>query len=184
MESNFIKSITNVIQGRSIFLIGMMGCGKSSSGPLLAKKLKYKFLDLDLFIENLSKKTIDNIFIEDGEETFRQTETDCLKEIIKIPSMVVSTGGGIIQSSENWGILRQGIVIWIDLNTQVALNRLKDQIHNRPLLQGKDLKKLYSDIFHARVDLYSQADIKVSVNEESIEQVVDMILLELQKTIV
>ena len=98
--------------------------------------------------------------------------------------MVVSTGGGIIQSSENWGILRQGIVIWIDINTQVALNRLKDQINIRPLLKGKDLKKLYSDIFHARLDLYSQADIKVSVNEESIEQVVDMILSELKKTVV
>ena len=63
MESNFIKSITNIIKGRSIFLIGMMGSGKSTTGPKLAKELQYKFIDLDCLIENLAKKPIDQIFL-------------------------------------------------------------------------------------------------------------------------
>ena len=92
MEPNFIKTILNSIKGRSIFLIGMMGSGKSKTGPELAKKLNYKFVDLDTLIENLAKKSIDKIFKEDGENYFSELETKCLKEIIQIPSMIVSTG--------------------------------------------------------------------------------------------
>ena len=184
MESNFIKSITQTIQGRSIFLIGMMASGKSETGPELAKRLSYKFVDLDSCIEAISKKTINNIFIEEGEEQFRKLENSCLKEMIKIPSMVVSTGGGVVLIPENWGILRQGIVIWIDLNTEIALERLRQQKEKRPLLKGKNLNKVYSDIYQSRKALYSQADIRVSINEENVEHVVDKILTELKHKIV
>ena len=184
MESNFIKSITNIIKGRSIFLIGMMGSGKSKTGPKLAKELQYKFIDLDCLIENLAKKPIDQIFLEDGEDSFRQIETNSLKEIIQIPSMVVSTGGGIITRKENWGILRQGIVIWIDLNHEIAIKRLNSQINSRPLLQGENLEKVYYDILNSRKDLYSQADIRVSINEESTDKVTEKILFELKKNII
>tara|TARA_B100000131_G_scaffold158532_1_gene153712 strand:+ start:103 stop:657 length:555 start_codon:yes stop_codon:yes gene_type:complete len=183
MEPNFIKTIINTIQGRSIFLIGMMGSGKSKTGPELAKQLNYKFVDLDTLIENITKKSIDKIFDEDGENYFRELETKCLKEIIQIPSMIVSTGGGVITRKENWGVFRQGIVVWIDLRAEIALKRIKDQRKKRPLLNVKDYKKVYLDILNDRKYLYAQADIKVSINEESTEQVVDKILFQLNKTI-
>ena len=98
--------------------------------------------------------------------------------------MVVSTGGGIITQKENWGILRQGIVIWIDLNHEIAIKRLNSQINSRPLLQGENLEKVYYDILNSRKDLYSQADIRVSINEESADKVTEKILFQLKKNII
>ncbi len=140
MEESIIEKTVKVIKGRSIFLIGMMGCGKSKTGLKLAELLKYKYIDLDSLIEKLAKKSINQIFNDEGEDNFRELETNCLKETIKIPSLVISTGGGIVTKSENWGILRQGIIAWIDLEKDIALERLKNEIEKRPLLQGKSVK--------------------------------------------
>ena len=183
MEENFIDNITHLLRGRSIFLIGMMACGKSKTGPKLAQLLKYKFIDLDSLIETVAKKSISKIFEEDGENNFRVYERQCLQEIIKFPSLVVSTGGGVITKKENWGILRQGIVIWIDLEKKYALERLKNEINNRPLLKGKDIEKNYSEIFKSREDLYKQADLIIKVQNENVEQVAKKIIIELNKSI-
>jgi len=183
MEETFINNITNLLRGRSIFLIGMMACGKSKTGPKLAQLLKYKFIDLDSLIEKVAKKSISKIFEEDGENKFRLYERQCLQEIIKFPSLVVSTGGGVIIKHENWGILRQGIVIWIDLEKKYAIERLKNEINNRPLLKGRDIEKNYSEIFQSREGLYEQADIRVKVENENIEQVAKKIISELHKSI-
>ena len=168
MEQTIIEKTASIIKGRSIFLIGMMGCGKSQTGLKLAELLKYKYVDLDSLIEKLTKKSINQIFIDEGEENFRELETNCLKETIKITSLVISTGGGIVTKSENWGILRQGIVAWIDLDKDIAIERLKNEIEKRPLLQGKNLNDLYMSIFQSRENLYSQADLRIQVNRENI----------------
>ena len=183
MEETFINNITNLLKGRSIFLIGMMACGKSKTGPKLAQLLKYKFIDLDSLIEKVAKKSISKIFEEDGENKFRVYERQCLQEIIKYPSLVVSTGGGVITKNENWGILRQGIVIWIDLEKKYAIERLKNEKNNRPLLQGRDIEKNYSEIFQSRVGLYGQADLRIKVSNENVEQVAKKIINELNKNI-
>ena len=183
MEKTFINNITNLLKGRSIFLIGMMACGKSKTGPKLAQLLKYKFVDLDSLIEKVAKKSILKIFEEDGENKFRVYERQCLKEIIRFPSLVVSTGGGVITKNENWGILRQGVVIWIDLEQKYAIERVKKEINKRPLLKGKDIEKNYSEIFQAREVLYKQADLRIKVKNENIEQVASKIISELHKII-
>ena len=97
-----------------------------------AELLKYKYIDLDSLIEKLAKKSINQIFKDEGEDNFRELEANCLKETIKIPSLVISTGGGIVTKSENWGILRQGIIAWIDLDKDIAIERLKNEIETRP----------------------------------------------------
>ena len=171
MEQTFINRINKLLRGRSIFLIGMMASGKSKTGPKLAQLLKYKFIDVDTLVEKVAKQSIELIFKEEGEDTFRQLETQCLQEIIKIPSTIVSTGGGIILRKENWGILRQGIIVWLDINQEVALGRLKAQNNTRPLLSGKDLKKNYVYILNQRKELYSQADIKIQIENQSIEEI-------------
>ncbi len=171
MEQSIIEKTVDFIKGRNIFLIGMMGCGKSQTGLKLAEFLKYKYVDLDSLIEKLAKKSINQIFKDEGEDNFRALETNCLKETIKIPLLVISTGGGIVIKPQNWGILRQGIIIWIDLDKDIALERLKNEIEKRPLLQGKNLNDLYVKIFQSRENLYSQADIRIKVKKESIEEV-------------
>ena len=86
MDETIINRINNLLCGRSIFLIGMMGSGKSKTGPKLAELLKYKFIDVDNLVEKVSRKPINLIFQEDGEDIFRNLETQCLREIIKVPS--------------------------------------------------------------------------------------------------
>ena len=182
MERNFANGLIKELRGRSIFLIGMMGSGKSSTGPFLAEILKYKYVDLDVLIEKLTKKTIDKVFSEEGEEYFRDLETQCLQEIIKLPSVVVSTGGGVVLKKENWGILRQGIIVWLDINKEIALNRLNSKDNIRPLLKGNlDIK--YEEIFETRKDIYAQADLRVEVNNEGVSNVAKNIINELRKKI-
>tara|TARA_B100000609_G_C16836648_1_gene243350 strand:- start:52 stop:540 length:489 start_codon:yes stop_codon:yes gene_type:complete len=160
-----------------------MACGKSKTGPKLAQLLKYKFIDLDSLIETVAKKSIQKIFEEDGENKFRMYESQCLQEIIKFPSLVVSTGGGVITKKENWGILRQGIIIWIDLEKKFAIERLKKERNNRPLLKARDIETKYSEIFQSRKGLYKQADLRIKVQNENIEQVANKIISELYKII-
>jgi len=182
MERNFTNGLIKELRGRSIFLIGMMGSGKSSTGPVLAEILKYKYVDLDVLIEKLTKKTIDKVFSEEGEEYFRDLETQCLQEIIKLPSVVVSTGGGVVLKKENWGILRQGIIVWLDINKEIALNRLNSKDNIRPLLKGNiDIK--YEEIFETRKDIYAQADLRVEINNEGMKNVAEKILNALKKEI-
>ena len=184
MERNFTNGLIKELRGRSIFLIGMMGSGKSSTGPVLAEILKYKYVDLDVLIEKLTKKTIDKVFSEEGEEYFRDLETQCLQEIIKLPSVVVSTGGGVVLKKENWGILRQGIVIWMDINKDVVLNRLNQSKDNsRPLLKGNNIKKIYEEIFDIRKDIYAQADLRIEIKDEGMKNIAEKILKALQKEI-
>ena len=182
MERNFTNGLIKELRGRSIFLIGMMGSGKSSTGPVLAEILKYKYVDLDVLIEKLTKKTIDKVFSEEGEEYFRDLETQCLQEIIKLPSVVVSTGGGVVLKKENWGILRQGIIVWLDINKEIALNRLNSKDNIRPLLKG-NIDKKYEEILETRKDIYAQADLRVEINNEGVKNVAEKILYTLKKEI-
>ena len=182
MERNFTNGLIKELRGRSIFLIGMMGSGKSSTGPVLAEILKYKYVDLDVLIEKLTKKTIDKVFSEEGEEYFRDLETQCLQEIIKLPSVVVSTGGGVVLKKENWGILRQGIIVWLDINKEIALNRLNSKDNIRPLLKG-NIDSKYEEIFQTRKDIYAQADLRVEINNEGVKNVAEKILNALKKEI-
>ena len=183
MEQLIIEKTIKRIKGRSIYLIGMMGSGKSRTGPKLAELLSYKYIDLDAFIEKCAKKSINQIFKDEGEEDFREIESKCLKETIKIPSLVISTGGGIVTKTENWGILRQGIIIWLDINKDIALKRLKNDIHNRPLLQEKNLDNLYNKILKSRKNLYSQADLIIQVNNDTVDEVSKKIIFAMHKKI-
>ena len=184
MEQSIVEKTIKIMKGRSIFLIGMMASGKSQTGPKLAEILMYKYLDLDNVIEKIVKKTINEIFKDDGEEEFRKLETNCLKETIKIPSLLISTGGGIVTKPENWGILRQGIIIWLDAKHEIVLERLKNDIENRPLLHGKDLEEVYFRIFQSRKNLYSQADIRVEISDEDVEEVAKKIIYAIYKKII
>ena len=184
MEQTIIEKTIKRIKGRSIFLIGMMACGKSKTGPKLSELLGYKYIDLDKLIENIAQKTINEMFKDDGEQEFRKLETNCLRETIKIPSLVISTGGGIVTKPENWGILRQGIIIWIDTKQEVALNRLTNDLENRPLLKREDLSNIYTSIFQSRKNLYAQADLRIEVNNENVDEVAKKIIYAIHKTII
>ena len=93
--------MNDLLKGINVFLIGMMGAGKTTVGGLLASELGYGFCDTDALIEQIAGKTINEIFAEDGEETFRQLETQVLSELSAYQQLIVATGGGIVLKPQN-----------------------------------------------------------------------------------
>ena len=170
------SSLKQILGGRSIYLIGMMGSGKSVTGPILAKELDYIFVDSDVVVEKSAKKSIYEIFQDDGEKQFRDLETQVLKEIAKHYSLVVATGGGVVTRSENWGVLHQGIIVWIDPGRDTLLERLKTDFSNRPLLDQIDPIARFDLLYEERLILYKEADLQISVEHESPEEVVSAII--------
>ena len=174
-QSNYQK-IKERLGGRNLFLIGMMGSGKSQSGPQLAKILKYAFVDMDEVIEKATDQTITNIFEKEGEEAFRDVEKKVLQGISQHHSLVIAAGGGIVTLPENWGILHQGIVIWLDLDINRSIKRLKNDNNKRPLLNSNDLNKTFSDIYEKRKPLYLESDLRIEVEDQSPYEVAMMII--------
>jgi len=162
--------------GRSLYLVGMMGSGKSSTGRPLAEKLGYGFVDSDSVIEQLAGCSIPEIFQRDGEAGFRELETQVLSAISERHSLVVATGGGVVTRSENWGVMHQGIVIWLDVEREQLLKRLEADSTPRPLLQEADPAQALDRILNARRPQYSEADLTVVIEEETPDVVADGIL--------
>ena len=162
--------------GRSLYLVGMMGSGKTSSGRPLAKRLGYGFVDADAVIEQAAGCSIPEIFERDGEAGFRAVESQVLNAISQRHSLVVATGGGVVTQPENWGLLHSGIVIWLDVLPDQLLQRLNADSTVRPLLQTADPEAALNDLLNQRRPLYAEADLTVVINDETPEAVADGIL--------
>ncbi|KAK9812505.1 hypothetical protein WJX73_004738 [Symbiochloris irregularis] len=164
------------LEGTSVYLVGMMGSGKTSTGKLLARMLGYPFLDSDVLIENLSKKSIANIFEEDGERYFRDLETSVLRELMPWKSCIVATGGGAVVSRDNWELMQHAVVVWLHGNAATLTHRtIADGTASRPLLgssaHGGETGGDY-DATHQRINkllteratMYAQADLCVPID--------------------
>ena len=169
------KTLKEKLGGRNIFLIGMMGSGKSQTGPVLAKMINYAFVDTDDVIEKVSKQSISSIFEKDGEKVFRDVEKKVLKEISQHHSLVIATGGGLVTLPENWGILHQGIVIWLDLDLKRSIKRLESDKKRRPLLLGDNLAENFSQIYESRKPIYLESDLRIEVEDQSPYEVATMV---------
>ena len=169
------KTLKEKLGGRNIFLIGMMGSGKSQTGPVLAKMINYAFVDTDDVIEKASKQSISSIFEKDGEKVFRDVEKKVLKEISQHHSLVIATGGGLVTLPENWGILHQGIVIWLDLDLKRSIKRLESDKKRRPLLLGDNLAENFSQIYESRKPIYLESDLRIEVEDQSPYEVATMV---------
>ncbi|MBI35765.1 MAG: shikimate kinase [Flavobacteriales bacterium] len=118
-----------------IFLIGFMGCGKSTLGKKLAKQLGWNFIDLDAFIEKKEGKSISVIFKDHGEDYFRNLETKTLNQLSERSFYIVSCGGGTPCFNNNIEIINQlGMSVYIKLSTDTLYERLKSEKMNRPLI--------------------------------------------------
>ena len=169
------KTLKEKLGGRNIFLIGMMGSGKSQTGPVLAKMINYAFVDTDDVIEKASKQSISSIFEKDGEKVFRDVEKKVLKEISQHHSLVIATGGGLVTLPENWGILHQGIVIWLDLDLKRSIKRLESDQKRRPLLLEDNLAENFSQIYESRKPIYLESDLRIEVEDQSPYEVATMV---------
>ncbi len=140
-------------------LLGFMGCGKSSIGPLLALRLGVSYIDLDALIEKREAKTINEIFLTRGEAAFRELEQALLAEVARMPEpCVLSCGGGIVLSEPNRRALKESFVsVWVDVPLEELLKRLGNERKTRPLLAREDYPERASSLFVERRALYESA---------------------------
>lgn len=145
---------------KNIVLIGMPGCGKTSMGLRLKKRLRRPLLDTDEMIIQREGRNIPQIFAENGEEYFRKVEHACVLEAARGEGQIIATGGGVVLNPENMAALKEtGIVFFLDVTPGSIEKRTK--LHDRPLVQqdGGKLRKLY----HERIGLYRKyADVRLN----------------------
>ena len=169
-------SLKQRLGGRSLYLVGMMGSGKTSTGRPLAEQLGYGFVDADAVIEQAAGCSIPEIFERDGEAGFRALESQVLNAISQRHSLVVATGGGVVTQQENWGLLHSGVVIWLDVVPEQLMQRLKADSTVRPLLQTVDPDAALNTLLNQRRPLYAEADLTVVIDQETPDAVADGIL--------
>jgi len=146
-----------------IYLVGYMGCGKSTIGRKVAEIMGLSFVDLDKYIEERYFKTVPAIFSEEGEEQFREKERISLLEVSQFENVVVGTGGGAPCFFDNMEVMNNnGITVYIAPDTVVLATRLLKSKTVRPLIVGKSPEELISFINNAllkRAPFYEQSKI-------------------------
>jgi shikimate kinase len=170
------QELAQRLQGLNLYLVGMMGAGKSAVGRPLADALGYRFVDADTVLEGAAGRPIPEIFASEGEAAFRQLETAVLGQISGWHSLVVATGGGVVTRPENWGHMRQGVVVWLDAPAEQLLARLGSDPTPRPLLQADDPDSRLRQLLAERQPLYAQADLHVRQRQEQPPQVAQLVL--------
>lgn len=161
---------------KNIVLVGLSGSGKTTIGMILSKKSNYMFTDTDEIIVKLQNRSINEIFAENGEEYFRDLETDVTKEVSKQGNQIISTGGGIVLGQENLtNLSRNGIVFYLKTSVDTLIKRLEGD-SSRPLLKTKDIKKKLENMLNIRGNLYEKADVIIETDKMSAEETSEEIL--------
>ncbi|SHK70481.1 shikimate kinase [Rhodothermus profundi] len=168
-----------------IYLTGFMGCGKSTIGPLLARRLGYTFLDLDALIVQQAGCSIPEIFAAGGEAAFRTLERKALRQTAMMDAYVIATGGGTLVSDDNlaWA-LRNGRVVYLQVSVDELVRRLAPRAAGRPLLQdrygrplrGAALRRRIATLLARRVPWYQRAHHVVAADGLSIAETVEAVL--------
>ncbi len=143
---------------KRIYLCGFMGSGKTTVGEVLAKKIGYPFVDLDVYIEQAEGRSIPDIFAQDGEAYFRTQEARYLREMPVCGGAVVSTGGGTLLREENAAFAQEsGVVVFLDVPFDVCWSRIyTGRVEDRPLAAARTREELKL-LYEKRRDVYLQA---------------------------
>ncbi|XWS29455.1 hypothetical protein CRYUN_Cryun24cG0031100 [Craigia yunnanensis] len=171
---NKSQEIEPYLNGHSIYLVGLMGSGKTTVGKILSHVLSYSFYDSDALIEQeVNGMSVAEIFKLHGESFFRKKETEILRRLSSKKQLVASTGGGAVVQDENWDYMqKKGIIVWLDVPLEALAQRIAAVgTHSRPLLHyepgdpyTKALKRL-SYLLEQRGKNYAKANARVSLEE-------------------
>jgi shikimate kinase len=158
----------------SIFLVGMMGAGKTSVGRVLAKRLQKTFYDSDHVIEDRTGVKIPVIFEIEGEAGFRVRESALVDELTALRDIVLATGGGAVLSEKNRDRLRtRGTVVYLRASVRDLLNRTRHD-KNRPLVQAADPRARLTELYEKRDPLYREvAHLTVDTGNQSLTSLVN-----------
>jgi shikimate kinase len=177
METPVPAPLTNPAPSRrTLVLVGMMGAGKTSVGKRLAHAMGLPFKDADEEIEKAAGLTISEIFALRGEAEFREGERRVIARLLDDPPHVLATGGGAFVNDSTRALVKaKATSIWLRADPEVLARRVgrKD---NRPLLRGKDPRKVLAELLATREPAYSQADLIIESNEGPHQHTVEAIL--------
>lgn len=162
----------------NIILIGFMGCGKSTIGKALAKKINYTFVDTDLYIEEKEQMKISDIFAQKGEEYFRKLETEVLEHFLEQKNIIIATGGGLPLAIENQDILKkQSNVFYLKASPETIFLHVAGD-NTRPLLQVSNPKKKIIELLQFRTPIYEkEANYILSVDHKKVKEIVAEMLV-------
>ena len=168
-------------KNRNLFLVGPMAVGKTTIGKLLAQELNLEFVDSDQEIEKNAGAEIAWIFDVEGEEKFRDRESNTIDELTRREGILLATGGGSVLRKDNRRYLQsRGIVIFLDttLDTQI---RRTEKDRKRPLLQNTDRREVLSELKDVRDPIYIEvADFRVFVGNSNSKKTVSEIIRQLK----
>ena len=164
----------------NIYLIGFMGCGKTTLGKKISKKSNKIFLDMDAEIEKNTQLSVADIFLQHGEGYFRELENKLLTTIVA-QNYIVSTGGGVPCFLNNMEIMKaSGLTVFINLPSKTLVSRLLNEKDKRPLIQNTAPENLLTEIeerLNQRLPYYQQAHIIFNPLQQSEEELIEQIML-------
>ena len=169
----------NEINKKNICIMGLMGSGKSIIGKELSKYLNLKFYDVDKEIELKTNKSINKIFKEEGEVYFRKIEEKICIELLNLNNSVISLGGGSITNIKiRECIKRNSYSIYLQVNINILVNRLKSSRKRPLLIKNFSNKEILENLFSSRRKFYEKADFIVN-NDNDKSQVLEKIKSEI-----
>jgi shikimate kinase len=160
---------------RKIYLVGFMGCGKSTVGRILADRIDYPFVDIDEIVEAAAGCSVRQIFEQSGETEFRRREASVLATAVSgLERAVVATGGGTFAPDANRALIQgSGVSVFLEVPFDLLLSRLEEKGASRPLFRDPEQAfRLYSD----RLGTYRMADVVLDIRsgqtpEETAERI-------------
>lgn len=173
------KALIELLDKRSIVLVGLMGSGKTAVGRRLATRLGLSFVDADEEIEKAAGKKIKEIFEDEGESFFRDRERLVISRLLNSGPQVLATGGGAFMNVETrQSISETGVSIWLKAELPVLLRRVTKN-KNRPLLKD-DPEGVLRRLLQERTPVYQKADLTVESRDGPHEDVVHAIVKKLK----
>ncbi|MES0883687.1 shikimate kinase [Roseibium sp. SCP14] len=174
-----LAGVVNALGSRSIVLVGIMGCGKSTVGKRLAQRLGLEFIDADSEIERAANMTVSEIFAEHGEPYFRSGEERVIARLLGEGPQVLATGGGAFMSEATRNeIGEHGISLWLKVDFDTVMARVRRR-STRPLLQNPDPEGTMKKLMAEREPVYAKAALTVTSKDVPHESVVDQIVVTL-----
>lgn len=158
---------------KNIYLIGMMGSGKSAVAELCAKKSGLKAVDLDAAIVSDTGRTIPEIFAEHGEQYFRDVESNVLFDLHRLQNLIVATGGGTVLKERNVELMHHsGLIVYLERGVDDIISTIDAEV--RPLLAAnpENVRRIYEE----RRETYEKAAMAVVRNDGTIEEAADRVL--------
>ena len=180
-DKDIADKVRRALGQRSLVLVGLMGCGKSSIGKRLSTRLGLPFIDADEEIERVAQKSISEIFADHGEAFFRDREAKVIARLLASGPQVLATGGGAFITSETREKIREaGVSIWLRADLPVLMRRVGKR-DTRPLLKNGDPEQVMKDLMASRYPIYGEADLTVESRDVPHDSIVSEIVAALAR---